>query len=104
MIRFEQVTKKFGTKIVLDSISFTAQEAQIIFVIGVSGTGKSVLLKNIVGLLKPESGKIWVDDVEISLLKEEEFLAIRKKCGMVFQNPALFDSLTVYENVAFGLR
>ena len=61
-------------------------------------------MKNIVGLLKPTSGKIWIDNEEVSQYTEEQFLSIRKKCGMVFQHPALFDSLSVFENVAFGLR
>jgi len=72
--------------------------------LGTSGTGKSVLLKNLVGLLQPDSGEIWIDGVETSKLTEIEYLKIRKTCGMVFQQPALFDSLSVFENVAFGLR
>ena len=69
-----------------------------------SVTGKSVLLKNIVGLLRPDEGEIWIDGEEVSKFTEEQYFPVRKKCGMVFQHPALFDSLTVYENVAFGLR
>ena len=71
---------------------------------GTSGTGKSVLLKNLVGLMSPDEGEIWIDGEEVSRLSEEQYLPIRKKCGMVFQHPALFDSLTIFENVAFGLR
>ena len=104
MIRFENLVKKFGEKEVLRGITFEVKEGEILFILGTSGTGKSVLLKNLVGLLKPTSGKIWIDGQEVSGLSEEEYLPIRKKCGMVFQHPALFDSLTVYENVAFGLR
>jgi len=104
MIRFNNVIKKFGEREVLKGISFEAKEGEILFVLGTSGTGKSVLLKNIVGLLRPTSGEIYVDDVEVSQLTEEEYFPIRKKCGMVFQHPALFDSLTIYENVAYGLR
>ncbi|WP_374021194.1 ABC transporter ATP-binding protein [Bdellovibrio bacteriovorus] len=80
------------------------REGEIIFILGTSGTGKSVLLKNLVGLLTPDEGEIWIDDEEVSKFSEEQYLPIRKKCGMVFQHPALFDSLTIFENVAFGLR
>ena len=104
MIRFDNVVKKFGDRTVLNGISFEVEAGEILFILGTSGTGKSVLLKNIVGLLNPTSGQIFIDDDEVSHLTEEEYLPIRKKCGMVFQHPALFDSLTVYENVAFGLR
>ena len=72
--------------------------------LGTSGTGKSVLLKNIVGLMTPDEGEIWIDNEEVSKFNEDQYLHIRKKCGMVFQHPALFDSLTVFENIAFGLR
>lgn len=104
MIRFENVIKKFGERTVLSGISFEAKKGEILFVLGTSGTGKSVLLKNIVGLLRPTSGDIYVDSVEVSRLTEEEYFPVRKKCGMVFQQPALFDSINVFENVAYGLR
>lgn len=104
MIRFQNVVKKFGDRTVLDGISFEVEAGEILFILGTSGTGKSVLLKNIVGLLRPTSGDIFIDDDEVTHLTEEDYLPIRKKCGMVFQHPALFDSLTVFENVAFGLR
>lgn len=104
MIRFDNVIKRFGERTVLKGISFEIQEGEILFVLGTSGTGKSVLLKNIVGLLRPDDGKIWIDGEEVSRLSEDQYLPIRKKCGMVFQHPALFDSLNIYENVAFGLR
>lgn len=104
MIKFDGVVKRFGERTILKGISFSLAEGQILFVLGKSGTGKSVLLKNIVGLLRPEEGQIWIDEQEVSRLSEEEYFPVRKKCGMVFQHPALFDSLTVFENVAFGLR
>ncbi len=104
MIRFDHVIKRFGDRTVLKGLTFEIKEGEILFVLGTSGTGKSVLLKNIVGLLRPDEGKIWIDNQEVSKLTEEEYFPVRKKCGMVFQHPALFDSLTVYENVAFGLR
>lgn len=104
MIKFENIVKRFGQRTILKGISFAITEGEILFILGTSGTGKSVLLKNIVGLLRPDEGKIWIDGQEVSRISEEEYLPIRKKCGMVFQHPALFDSLTIFENVAFGLR
>jgi phospholipid/cholesterol/gamma-HCH transport system ATP-binding protein len=104
MIEFKNVIKKFGERTVLNGITFKVKEGDIIFILGTSGTGKSVLLKNIVGLMRPEEGEIWIDGQEVSRLSEVEYFPIRKKCGMVFQHPALFDSLTIFENVAFGVR
>lgn len=96
--------KKFGERTVLNGLNLKIQEGEIIFILGTSGTGKSVLLKNIVGLLTPDEGEIWIDKEEVSKYSEEQYFRIRKRCGMVFQHPALFDSLSVFENVAFGLR
>lgn len=104
MIEFKNIVKKFGEKTVLNNISFTVPEGQILFILGTSGTGKSVLLKNIVGLLRPTSGEIWIENQEVTQLSEEEYLPVRRTCGMVFQHPALFDSMTIFENVAFGIR
>ncbi|WP_413943672.1 ABC transporter ATP-binding protein [Bdellovibrio sp. HCB-162] len=104
MIEFRNLVKRFGTRTVLNGLSLKIHEGEIIFILGTSGTGKSVLLKNLVGLMTPDEGEIWIDGEEVSKFSEEQYLPIRKKCGMVFQHPALFDSLTVYENVAFGLR
>src|ERR1700754_4239229 len=104
MISFQNVRKSFGENEVLKGISFDVPEGQILFILGTSGTGKSVLLKNIVGLLKPTSGAIFVDGEDVAPKSEEEMFAVRRKCGMVFQHPALFDSLTIYDNVAFGVR
>lgn len=104
MILFKNVRKSFGEREVLKGISFAVPEGEILFILGTSGTGKSVLLKNIVGLLKPTSGEIYIADKEISRLSENEMFPVRRMCGMVFQQPALFDSLSVFENVAFGLR
>lgn len=104
MIKFENIVKRFGARTVLKGISFEVKEGEILFILGTSGTGKSVLLKNIVGLLRPDEGKIWIDGKEVSRIPEEQYFPIRKMCGMVFQHPALFDSLNVYENVAFGVR
>lgn len=88
----------------LNGLSLSIREGEIVFILGTSGTGKSVLLKNVVGLLTPDEGEIWIDGQEVAKFSEDQYLPIRKKCGMVFQHPALFDSLTVFENVAFGLR
>jgi phospholipid/cholesterol/gamma-HCH transport system ATP-binding protein len=104
MISFENVRKSFGDHEVLKDISFDVPAGRILFILGTSGTGKSVLLKNIVGLLKPTSGRILIDGQDVTVLTEEEMFPVRRKCGMVFQHPALFDSLTVFDNVAFGLR
>lgn len=104
MISFQRVYKSFGLREVLKGISFDVPAGQILFILGTSGTGKSVLLKNIVGLLQPTSGSILVDGEDVALKTEEEMFPIRRKCGMVFQHPALFDSLSVFENIAFGLR
>lgn len=104
MIKFINVHKAFGLKKVLNGISFGVEKSQVLFVLGTSGTGKSVLLKNLVGLMRPDSGEIWFDGKEISKLREEEYQEVRSQCGLVFQQPALFDSLSIYENVAFGIK
>ncbi|MNJ91156.1 Sulfate/thiosulfate import ATP-binding protein CysA [compost metagenome] len=96
--------KRFGSRTVLNGLNLSIKEGEIVFILGTSGTGKSVLLKNLVGLMTPDEGEIWIDGEEVSRFTEEQYLPIRKKCGMVFQHPALFDSLTIYENIAFGLR
>jgi phospholipid/cholesterol/gamma-HCH transport system ATP-binding protein len=103
-IRFEGVTKSFGTKTVLSDVSFEVQTGEILFILGKSGMGKSVTLKHIIGMLKADSGKVFVDGQEVTALSPQELADIRRRCGMVFQHPALLDSLSVYENVSFGLR
>ena len=104
MIEFKNLVKKFGDRTILHGLSFSIKQGEIVFILGTSGTGKSVLLKNLVGLLRPDAGEIWIEGEEVSQFSEDQYLEIRKKCGMVFQHPALFDSLTIFENVAFGLR
>ncbi len=104
MIEFKGLIKKFGNRTVLNGLDLIIREGEIVFILGTSGTGKSVLLKNIVGLMRPDEGEIWIDGEEVSRFSEDQYFSIRKKCGMVFQQPALFDSLTVFENIAFGLR
>ena len=103
-IRFKNVSKNFGTKSVLNDITFEASPGEILFILGKSGMGKSVTLKHIVGLLRPDRGAVFVDNEDVSILSEAALVPIRKKCGMVFQHPALLDSLNIFENVSFGLK
>lgn len=110
-IRFENVSKSFQKKKVLDQVSFEATKGDVLFILGKSGMGKSVTLKHIIGVLAPDSGRIWVDNLEVSAMhdpeqpeKRDELIKVRQRCGMVFQHPALLDSLTNLENIAFGLR
>ena len=103
-IEFEHVFKSFGDHKVLDDVSFTALPGETVCILGRSGVGKSVSLHHIMGFLKPDSGRIVVAFEDIANYSEHELERIRKKVTMVFQNGALFDSLTVGENVAFPLR
>ena len=96
--------KSFGSKKVLNGIDLEIYQSEIFFVIGQSGTGKSVLLKNITGLVKPDSGKIFIDSQDIFSLNDEAINKLRKKMGVLFQMSALFDSISVFENVAFILK
>lgn len=104
MIVFKNVTKKFGTKVVLDNINLYIPKNTITFIIGKSGEGKSVTIKHIMGLLKPDSGSIFFEDQDITKYNTKELLNYRKNFGILFQNAALFDSLTVGENVMFPLN
>ena len=104
ILEFKRLTKRFGERTVLNDINFSIDKGEIVFILGQSGTGKSVLLKTLVGLLKPEAGEIILDGKNIANFSEKQMQEIRKSCGMVFQQPALFDSLTIYENLAYGLR
>lgn len=104
ILEVSNLAKSFGERKILNEINFQIAEGQIVFFLGQSGTGKSVLLKNLVGLMKPESGKIFIKGDEITQLSELELMKVRRTCGLVFQQPALFDSMTIYENLAFGLR
>ena len=103
MIRIEHLSKSFNGQVVLDDIGFEIQEGEILVILGGSGTGKSVLLKSMMGLIKPDSGKIWIDGREITQLAEKELLKIRKKIGYLFQEGALYDFMNVFENIAFPL-
>src|SRR5579871_1654734 len=103
-IEFKDVSKSFGDKHVLRNVSFEVMAGETVCILGRSGVGKSVSLQNIMGFLKPDSGRVIVAHEDITNYTEEQMEHIRKKVTMVFQNGALFDSLTVGENVAFPLR
>jgi len=103
-IRLEGVSKAFGAQTVLDDVSLDVQEGTAFCLLGRSGTGKSVTLKHIIGLLRPDSGRVVVHGREVSALSGRELSDVRRRIGFLFQNAALFDSITVGENVAFPLR
>ncbi|PIQ29230.1 ABC transporter ATP-binding protein [bacterium (Candidatus Blackallbacteria) CG17_big_fil_post_rev_8_21_14_2_50_48_46] len=103
-VEFQNVYKAFGKQVVLNGVSCKIERGKTTVIVGPSGTGKSVFLKLLVGLLKPDSGSILVDGVDITRLKKKDLFEVRKKFGMLFQDGALFDSLDVAENIAFPLR
>jgi phospholipid/cholesterol/gamma-HCH transport system ATP-binding protein len=104
MIKIVDLYKSFGTKPVLRGVDLEIETGETMVVIGQSGSGKSVLLKHLIGILKPDKGEIFIDGLEITRLREEDLQRITRKFGMLFQAAALFDSLTVGENVSFGLE
>ena len=104
MIKLVNVHKAFGEKRVLEGFTLDIAEGETMVIIGYSGTGKSVAIKHIVGLLEPDSGEVWVDNVRVDTLPRRELYKLRGKIGYVFQFAALFDSLNIGENVAMGLR
>ena len=104
IIEFRNVHKAFGHQKVLDDVSLTIPRGKTTVIIGPSGTGKSVTIKLLVGLMKPDQGEIYVSGREITRLKERDLYEVRKKFGMLFQDGALFDSMTVGENIAFPLK
>ncbi|MGB9628289.1 MAG: ABC transporter ATP-binding protein [Thermodesulfobacteriota bacterium] len=103
-IRVVNLHKSFSDNHVLRGVDLEVREGESMVVIGGSGSGKTVLIKCIIGLMEPDEGKIYVDDLEITSLSEKQMNEVRKKFGMLFQWGALFDSMTVWENVGFGLR
>ena len=104
MIEFKNVHKAFGPKEVLRGFSLKVVEGETMVIIGFSGTGKSVAIKHIVGLLEPDEGEVWVDGLRVDQLSRKDLYALRGRIGYVFQFAALFDSMSIGENVAMGLR
>jgi phospholipid/cholesterol/gamma-HCH transport system ATP-binding protein len=103
MILLRDVHKRFGSQVVLDGVNLDVQEGETLALLGPSGTGKSVLLKHIIGLIHPDSGIVMVDDEDVGRLRRKELAALRSRIGYVFQNGALFDSMSVFENVRLGI-
>src|SRR5579863_7120807 len=104
IISVRGVTKTFGSHTVLEDVTFDIPKGRTTAILGPSGTGKSVLLKNILGLLTPDRGEIWVDGDQIVGMSERKLYEVRKKFGVLFQDGALFGSMTLYDNIAFPLR
>jgi phospholipid/cholesterol/gamma-HCH transport system ATP-binding protein len=103
-IEAKDLKKHFGKQKVLDGVTFGVPEGEITMIMGPSGTGKSVFLRHVVGLMFPDSGDIWVDGKSVPGLSNEELLSLRQECGMLFQDGALFSSMNLFDNVAFPLR
>ena len=103
-IVFENIHKSFGDLDVLCGIDLVVEPGSVFYVIGQSGAGKSVLVKHLVGLIRPDKGRVLLDDEDVTDLSERELYPVRKRCAMVFQNATLFDSMTLLENVALPIR
>jgi phospholipid/cholesterol/gamma-HCH transport system ATP-binding protein len=103
MIELRNVHKAFGKQVVLNGVDFEVREGETVALMGPSGTGKSVLLKHIIGLIRPDIGEIYVDGKDVCRLKRKELAELRSRIGYVFQNGALFDSMDVFENVRLGI-
>ncbi len=103
-VEFRGVEKAFGAKKVLRGVDLIVERGEVLVIMGGSGSGKSVTLRHMLGLETPDAGTVWVEGEEISSLAEEELYPVRRKFGMLFQSGALFDSMNVYENIAFPLR
>ncbi len=104
MIRFNHVIKQLGSRKVLDGLSFEIQKGELVVLVGPSGTGKTVLLKHCVGLMRPTSGEVWVDDIDVAQAYAKTLAKVRSRFGYLFQNGALLGWLSVFENVALPLR
>ncbi|MBL7977823.1 MAG: ABC transporter ATP-binding protein [Bacteroidetes Order II. Incertae sedis bacterium] len=104
MIVVENLTKRFDGKTVLNNVSLEIHEGETFAIIGRSGSGKSVLMKHIIGLMKPDEGHVWIDDVNINQVSYKTLRGVRQKFGVLFQGGALFDSMNAFDNVAFPLR
>ncbi len=103
MIEIRNLAKRFGAQVILDGVDLTVEEGETLALLGPSGTGKSVLLKHIIGLIRPDEGDVTVDGLPVALLGRKELSELRGTIGYVFQNGALFDSMNVYENIRLGL-
>jgi len=103
MIELKGLHKQFGKQVVLDRVDFEVREGETVALLGPSGTGKSVLLKHIIGLIKPDQGTVLVDGKDVSRLNRKDLSELRSRIGYVFQNGALFDSMNVFENVRLGI-
>jgi len=103
VVELRSVSKAFGEKVVLDAADLAVARGEVLVILGGSGSGKSVTLRHMNGLTQPDAGEVLVDGAAVSSLAEEELVPVRKKVGMLFQMGALFDSMTVFENVAFAL-
>jgi phospholipid/cholesterol/gamma-HCH transport system ATP-binding protein len=104
MIEFVDVHKAFGSKVVLAGVSLTVHKGAVVYIIGKSGAGKSVLVKQVVGLIRPDAGRILFEGEDITGFDEKAFYPLRKRCAMVFQHSTLFDSMSLLDNVALPLR
>jgi phospholipid/cholesterol/gamma-HCH transport system ATP-binding protein len=104
MIKIRHLKKVFGNKVVLKDVNLDIADGKITYILGMSGQGKSTIIKHIVGLLKPTAGEIWVDDINVAEADIQTLYEVRKKVGFTFQEGALFDSMNIYDNVAFPLR
>jgi phospholipid/cholesterol/gamma-HCH transport system ATP-binding protein len=104
MIKVKKLSKKFGSQVVLNNLNLEVKAGELLVVLGESGSGKSVLLQHLIGLMKPDQGSVEIDGQEISRLSEDELLKARRNIGYLFQEGALYDFMTVFENVSFPLR
>ena len=104
MIRVSNLTKSFNGQTILDHINLHIQKGEIVVILGESGTGKSVFLKHLVGLLKPDDGEVFLEGRDITKITEREFLKVRENIGYLFQEGALYDFMNVFDNIAFPLR
>lgn len=104
LIEYKKIQKRFGKQVIYTDLNLSIQQGETLTIIGGSGTGKSVMLRMLIGLLRPDSGDIFYDGEEISRFNDTHFLPVRKQISMLFQGGALFDSLNVYENIAYPLR
>ena len=103
-IEFQGIYKSFGNKHVLRGVDLAVEPGEVFFIIGQSGAGKSVLVKHLIGLIRPDQGRIFLDGVDVTDLGEKELYPVRKRCAMVFQNSTLFDSMSLLDNVALPIR